>query len=351
MNAQSSPPAGVVLVGAGRIARMFHLPLLQRSAVARLLAVVDPDPGARAAAAAAAPGVEVTDDLHVALARPGADAVVVATPTHTHPDVALAALAAGRHVYVEKPLAVDAAQGRRALSAWEGSGLVAAVGHNFRFHPLLEAARGALRRGELGSPVAVRAAFSSAPRALPAWKQQRATGGGALLDLAVHHVDLVRWMLATEVVDVGATTSSRLSETDTALLDLRLESGPPVQLLATTSAAQGDVLEVLGSAATLRVDRMRRRRVQVEHADASPGAAQRVVRGLRAAADDVAAAVDRLRPPPEPSFERSLEAFLRAVAGESPWTGAGLADGVAALAVLEAAERSAASGRREAVDR
>ncbi|MEJ5913727.1 Gfo/Idh/MocA family protein [Pseudokineococcus sp. 1T1Z-3] len=344
---------GVALVGAGRIARMVHLPLLRDASTARLVAVVDADPAARAAAAAAAPGALVTADLHPVLARPDVAAVVVATPTHTHPQVALAALAAGKHVYVEKPLAAQLGPARRVLAAWEAqgaaAGLVAAVGHSFRFVPALVDLRQASRDGHLGLPVAVRGTFSSAPRALPAWKQQRETGGGALLDLAVHHVDLVRWLLGAEVVGVRATIASRLSADDTALLDLEVDGGPPVQLLATTSAAQGDVLEVLGSAATARVDRMRHPRLVLERADAAPGAAQRVLRGLRLAAGDVERGYRRLRPAPEPSFALALGAFCRAAAGQEPWRGADLADGVAALAVLEAAERSAASGAREAV--
>lgn len=338
-------PVGVGLVGCGRIARMFHLPVLRELPSARLVAVADADTAARAAALELAPEAVGESDVAAMLAVPDVEAVVICLPTHLHASAAVRAFEAGRHVYVEKPLALDLAEGRGVHQAWSASGLTGAVGFNFRFHPLYSAVRHRLRDGQLGEVVALRAVFSSAPRELPEWKRSRATGGGALLDLASHHVDLVRYLLDVEVLAVSASIRSHASAQDTAALTLHLSNGGVAQLLATVSAAASDRVEVLGTAATLEVDRMVRRRVTLVPATAGAGG---LAGARRALVEGALSTVDRLRPPPEPSFAAALSAFVDGVRTGS-LAGATIDDGLRSLAVIDAAERSAASGQQVTV--
>lgn len=349
------PPVGVGLLGCGRIARMFHLPVLGRLRTGRLVAVADPDPAALAAARSAVPDAVGLPDLDALLESPTIEAVVICLPTHLHAAAATAVLAAGRHVYVEKPLAADLDGAAAVRAAWRRGDRTGTVGFNFRFHPLYRAARELLAAKALGEVVAVRTAFSSAPRELPAWKLDRATGGGALLDLASHHIDLVRHLLGAEVEVVTAAVRSHRTPEDTAVATLRLSTGLEAQLLATVSAAAGDRVEILGTEATAEIDRMGRRRITVIPAvgpgrgvPARLGAAGRVLR------ESGLTTLDRLRPPPEPSFAAALAAFVddaRADRGRAPSVAATIDDGYRGVAVVAAAERSARTGRAEPVSR
>jgi predicted dehydrogenase len=353
--APTRPPLGVGLVGCGRIARAFHLPTLRSLPGARLVAVADPDPDARqAATAVAGPHVAAVAEVDALLARDDVDAVVVCAPTDRHEEVAVAAFEAGRHVYVEKPLAADAAAAARIDAAWRASGRIGVVGYNLRFHPLYVAARRELAEGHLGDLVAVRTLFASSPRRLPSWKQDRRTGGGALLDLATHHVDLVTHLLDTEVATVGAAGASVVSDLDTVHLQLTTTSGVTVSTVATLRAPQTDRVELLGDRASLDLDRMRRRRPRRSEVATPTSPAERLRAATDAALEGIRVGIDGIRPPAEPSFGRSLAAFVAAVRGgrfpaqvrdgqgilRDTIRPATIGDGLAVAQVTEAAHRA-----------
>jgi myo-inositol 2-dehydrogenase / D-chiro-inositol 1-dehydrogenase len=347
-------PVGVALVGCGRIARMFHLPVLRDDPAARLIAVVDPDPQARQESVRIAPGTVATDDLARVVDDPAVEAVVIATPTHHHLGPAVQALEAGRRVYVEKPLAANAddahrlADTVRAVARAPQHGPIdtarthlGVVGFNFRLHPQVAAARASLAVGELGRLVAIRGLFASAPRELPAWKQDPATGGGALRDLATHHLDLVTHLTGADIVSVDCRIRSVTARDDTATLRLELDSGLDVQLIATACAAPADRIELIGTRRTLLIDRMGRRSAQVTDVDGPVGPVARLDAARNALRRGFDVARDGVRPPAEPSFAAALHAFVIAD-GSAPLATFG--DGLAVAAVVDAAERSAELG-------
>ncbi len=124
------------LVGCGAWGKNL-LRVLVESPRARLAAVADVHPARRAAAERLAPGVPVVASLAEAL-EAGADAVIIATPPQTHAALALAALAAGADVFVEKPLAIRVADAERCAARAAALGRVAMVGHLLRYHPTVE---------------------------------------------------------------------------------------------------------------------------------------------------------------------------------------------------------------------
>ncbi|GGI06063.1 Gfo/Idh/MocA family protein [Egicoccus halophilus] len=337
------PPVGVGLVGCGRIARMFHLPALRDHPGVELVGIADPDPTSRSAAVAAAPGVPVVADVGTLLRAPGLEAVVVCVPTHRHEAVAVAAFEAGVHVYVEKPLAPDLPAADRIAAAWRASGRHGVVGFNFRFHPLYGQARDALAEGSLGRLVGARTVFASSPRQLPDWKRSRATGGGALLDLATHHLDLLVHLFDAEVATVAAVTSSRRTEDDTVQLTLTFADGVSAQVLATLAAAQTDRVELFGERATLELDRMARRRPRLLPAAGPTTPRERLQAAARVVVEGASATLDGLRPPGEPSFAQAVDAFVRTVAGGTPPVApATIGDGQHVALLVDAAERAAA---------
>jgi predicted dehydrogenase len=331
------------LLGCGSVARWLHVPALRGIPEATLVGAADPDPAARARAEQVmrVPVYERADDL---LAREDVEAVIICAPTDLHAGLAIAAAAAGKHFYLEKPIAASAPDARRVIRAAADAGVTAVLGFNRRHHPLFEQARQLLAGGAIGRVRGIQTAFCepSAPDAMPGWKRHRNTGGGVLLDLASHHVDQVRWMLDDEVATADATIRSESSEHDTAALELETVGGVRVQGFFSFRAGPADYLEFIGERGTLRVDRHSgaltlrqglRRRYGTRQPWITPSlrvTAWRVERWWRPAAD--------------PSYRRSLRAFVRAATGRGS-AAPTLGDGLRSLEVVLAAEDAAGSGQ------
>ena len=344
MAAVTDGPVRVGLVGCGRVARMFHLPTLLRLPEAHLVALADADAARAREAHAQAPGAAAHTELAEVLGRDDVDAVIVCLPTGLHAEAAVRAFDAGKHVYVEKPLARDVDEGARIVESWRRSGRVGAMGLNMRLQPLFAEARTRVRSGAIGRVVAVRTSFGAAMRELPAWKTRRATGGGALLDLATHHVDLVRFVLDREVREVSATLRSVRSDEDTAALTLTLEDDTPVQVLASLSAVEEDRFEVYGDEGKLTVDRYRSGRVERTAPRRRFDRRSRARAGVATLRRLPAELRDVVVPPVERSHAASIAAFVAAVRdGGAP--AVALTEGLRALEVVEAAHASVAAGR------
>ena len=202
----------------------MHLKLLRRLSGATLVAVADLNPNRRLVAER--DGVYATAGADTLLSRPDIDAVVIAAPPVAHAALASAALDRGRHVYLEKPFATSLPEGQAILDAWRRRGHpapVGMIGFNYRFNPLLRKARQLISSGAIGRPVAARTVFSIVKRPEPAWRQSVEQGGGPLLELASHHVDLMGTVLS-RVMEVAANHPTP-GATATVALRLRLADG------------------------------------------------------------------------------------------------------------------------------
>jgi myo-inositol 2-dehydrogenase/D-chiro-inositol 1-dehydrogenase len=336
------PTIGLGVIGCGTIAYWVHLRIAKRLPGTALVAAADPDSAARKRAKrlVGIPVYERTEDL---LARDDVNAVIVSGPTHLHAELVIAACAAGKHVYLEKPIASSMSDGERVVDAAERAGVTVTLGFNRRFHPLYEQARRLIRDGRLGKIHAVQTTFCelAQPDEMPEWKRRRVTGGGVLLDLASHHIDLLRWFLDDEVANVHASIDSDLTEHDSSRLQMTMRGGAQVQSWFSCRTAVSDWIEFAGEKGTLRVDRHRPRM--------SLRVPRRLGYGVRSArvapSPDVAAWwLNRMvRPSAEPSYRRVLAAFVNELRGEARTT-PGVIDGMRALEVVEAAEESARRG-------
>ncbi len=328
------------LLGCGNIAYWIHLRALRRIPGTVLAAAADPDPVARDRAQRLA-RIPVYDRVELVLERDDIDAVVITAPSHLHAELALASAAAGKHFYLEKPIATTAADGQRVIAAAAEAGVIGAIGFNRRLHPLYTRARELLACERIGRVHAVQTAFCEpiALDAMPQWKRHRATGGGALLDLASHHVDQLRWLLGDEVASISGSVRSDLSEGDSALVQLAMQGGAVVGGFFSFRAGPADYLEFLGERGTLRIDR---------HAAAlTLQLGRRFGHGARRAwvppTPGLAAwRLRRLLRPADPSYGRSLRAFVDLLGG-GPCRTATLDDGLRSLEAVLAAEASCGS--------
>lgn len=331
----------VGLVGCGRIAEHVHFGALNGVPGLRVSALVDADPDRLAAMARRAPGAALLESMDALIAGTAVDAVVVATPPETHADLAVQAFEAGKHVYLEKPIALDLDGAQRVVDAWRAAGTVGAVGFNYRFHPLVEAARA--RVADVRPLTAVRTVFTTARRPLPPWKRARATGGGVLLDLGSHHADLIPFLTGEEISEVWADVrESPDGEGTTAVVQAQLTSGVPVQMLFSSLATDEDRVEILGERGRVHYDRLRAGAAAVEVPAFTYGRGAQVRRVARALYDGLRRT---LATPGDPSFQRAFAAFAEACAGGEPGPLATPDDGLRSLALVLAAEASARSGR------
>lgn len=337
----------IALLGCGRIARIHHLPALTGLPDAALLAVAESDAALLAEARALAPAARALADWRSVVDDPSIDAVVVCLPSGLHAEAARAAFGAGKHVYLEKPIATRADDAAGVLAAWRSSGAVGMTGFNQRFHPAVLRAREAIRGGAIGPIVGARMASGSPPRELPAWKRSRASGGGALLDALGHHADLARFLFDDEVRDVSASVRSLRSEDDNAWTTLTMERGVRVESRVSFTSRQENRFEVTGEEGALAVDRIEGD-FRLDAAGARWSRRNRLASEVARLRDIPARLRAALAPPSDPSYRLALSAFARAaVDGSHPEPD--ILDGERSLAVVLAAEAAARDGRRIAV--
>jgi predicted dehydrogenase len=310
------------VVGCGTAANHIHLPAL-RAAGVEIAAFAS---RSRASAEATRDNWTtgaIVDRWEDAVTRDEVDAVLVAAPNAQHADIALAAMAAGKHVLVDKPMACTVADADQMIRAAEKANVVLMPFHNTRFAAPFVAAHETVEEGRLGDVTGFRAAFGhGGPQAWApdaTWFFERSTsGGGCLIDLGVHVIDLVRFVCGDEIVEVSAALNGLAGDVETdAQLVVRLGNRAIGSVHASWSSRPGPdhQLTVIGTQGTLHLDS----RTPLTF---SPMAGDR----------------ERVALPEHTGSP--LGEFLAAVAGDrAPSVTA--ADGRAAVAVVEAAYRSA----------
>jgi predicted dehydrogenase len=188
-------PVRIGVVGAGAIAQLAHLPVLGKMRGAKLVAVCDND---RPKARALADRFDIADvytDIEDLLEAEEIRAVVVATPNHLHEPHVLSAIAAGKDVLCERPLALTARGVERIVNAAARAGRKVLVANNHRFRSDVQALAGFLRGGELGKLTGIRAGAYHHRRAEQGWRLRRAeAGGGAFFDYGLPLLDLALWL-------------------------------------------------------------------------------------------------------------------------------------------------------------
>ena len=184
-------PLRIGLIGTGGFGRFLHT-TWEAHGAARVVAAASLDDGL--------PGVPTVRDWRDLLVRPDVDLVAVATPPGTHAEMGIAALEAGKHLLVEKPVALTLADADALIAARDRSGRVAAVDFMLRFNPVVEALVAWGASGAFGPLVRVTVENEAQDATLPAghWFWDRAQSGGILAEHAVHFLDVVNAIVAAQ---------------------------------------------------------------------------------------------------------------------------------------------------------
>ena len=256
------------------VSRVFDVPVRPR-----LAAICGRDKAAAAAAAGRLGWAAVETDWRALIARDDVQLIDISAPGDMHAPIAIAALAAGKHVLCEKPLANTLAEAeamKAAADAAYPSGARAMVGFNYRRVPALALARRLVEQGRLGTLRHFRAVYLqdwlTSPDAPMTWRMQaERAGSGALGDLGAHIVDLARYLTGDEITGVSAVAATFTTERpyadgsgagpvtvdDAVVFAARLASGALASFEVTRCAAgrkNGLRVELNGSAGSLAFD-------------------------------------------------------------------------------------------------
>jgi myo-inositol 2-dehydrogenase / D-chiro-inositol 1-dehydrogenase len=203
------------IVGVGRIGAM-HAELIAHQVPGAALAGVA-DARAETAQSVAARLDAPALDVDALISSPDVDAVAICSSTDTHVEVMVAAAAAGKAIFCEKPVSLDLAQVDRGLAAVDAAGVPLMIGFNRRFDPAHRAVHDAVASGEVGDPQLVR--ISSRDPAPPPLDYIKVSGG-IFLDMTIHDFDMARFVTGSEVVEVYAQGAVRIEPALTAVPDL-----------------------------------------------------------------------------------------------------------------------------------
>ena len=325
---------------------------------------------ATAESAAAEIGCEFyTDDYRDVLARADIDAVDICTPNNSHHEIVLAAAAAGKHIYCEKPLAMNVAEALSMVKAVDAAGLKGQMTFNFRFFPAITRAKQLMDEGFVGRIFSFRgryhrSSYISSDKPM-SWRLKREfTGGGALFDLGSHILDLLTYLLG-DFAAVNATLDTLIKQRpiasgsaetelvdvdDIALLQARLLDGTlgTVEISRMGTGATNDVtFEIFGDRGAIRFDLNEPGWLHVYDArDAeSPLGGERGFRKIEAVgrydgqrAPDWTMAPGFMRVHAECQYQ-----FIRSIWDDKP-TSPSIVDGLHIQQVMDAAERSSQRG-------
>lgn len=225
-------------VGVGMIGQDHIRRLTQVLTGARVAAVADTDTDRARAVAATVPGCAAFSDGEALIGSAGVDAVVVTSWGPTHERYVLAALALGKPVFCEKPLATSVAACARIVAAEVAAGRrLVQVGFMRRFDPRYRAVRDVVAGGTLGAPLLMHAAHRN-PSVPPHF-----TGEMIISDSAVHDIDVARWLFADEVTAVTVHTPRRnrraIGFADPVLMLLEMRGGALVDVEVSLHAGYG----------------------------------------------------------------------------------------------------------------
>ena len=192
------------VLGAARFAREHMAPAIHAAEGAELAALATSDPAKAEGFRAFCPGLALHDSYEALLADPTIDAVYIPLPNHLHVDWTLKALAAGKHVLCEKPIALAAPEIDRIIAARDRSGLLGAEAYMIVHHPQWQRAREWLQSGEIGELVHADVAFSFNLTDGGNIRNKPETGGGALRDIGVYTFGCARFVTGAEPAEVSA---------------------------------------------------------------------------------------------------------------------------------------------------
>ncbi len=353
-DAEAARPVRVAVIGAG-FGAAAHVPALLALPEAEVVAICARRQERAVAVAARYQIPLVSTDFRTLVRDPDIDAVIVATPPYLHHQMSLAAIAAGKHVLCEKPMARNIAEARDMVKMAANAGVVAMINHEFRHVPVRQRIKELLDAGYIGQPQAATLTVYRASLADPngrpfGWLMEQDKAGGMLGATGCHHIDALRWWFGEISAVAGATATmvkrrrlpdssamGKVDADDNYAFLLRFANGALATVHVTTTAAVDSAEEIVlsGSDGMLMVhgDTALYGARRGEGALAEIEVPERLVRPL--------GVFDHPLAHPTALLQREWLAAIRTGQGASPT----FEDGAKVQEVLDGVARSATQGR------
>lgn len=244
----------VGIIGAGRIGKVHTQSICNYVRNARIKTVADPFMNDQTESWLKDMGAEgTTKDYHDILNDPEIDAVLICSSTNTHSPISLEAIAAGKHVFCEKPIDHDLSKIKQVVEALKGSNIKYQVGFNRRHDHNFAAVKQAINDGKVGD-VHIIKITSRDPE--PPSAQYAAVSGGMFLDMTIHDFDMVRYLAGCDAEEIYVQSAvlvdpaiGEAGDVDTAVITLKMENGSIAVIDNSRRAAYGydQRAEVFGS--------------------------------------------------------------------------------------------------------
>jgi myo-inositol 2-dehydrogenase/D-chiro-inositol 1-dehydrogenase len=325
---------GIAVLGAGRIGKI-HAANVAASKLATLVVVADPFADA-AASLADELGAEAMTDCEAAIDRADVDAIVIGTPTHTHISLMLRAVRQGKAVLCEKPIDLDMAKSLAAVEEVERLNGRVMLAFNRRFETTFAEMRAAIDAGDIGE---VRQVIISSRDPGLAPEDYIKHSGGIFRDMTIHDLDIGRWLLGEEPVELTAIGSrlidsalmEKYDDYDTAMVQMQTASGKQCHINNCRQAVYGydQRIEVFGSTGMLQMDNLR------------PTTIRRWTRNVTDAREPL---LNFFLERYQQAYKAELNAYIDALANGKPMPTT-VQDGLQALRLADAAVESVKTGR------
>lgn len=249
------------IIGAGRIGQVHAKSIASRVNGAKVKTMADPFMSEKTEIAVKSMGVEnVTKDYHEILQDPEIDAVLICSSTNTHSAISLEAIAAGKHVFCEKPIDFEVDRIKEVMQALEKSNVKYQVGFNRRFDHNFAAVKEAVENGKIGKPHIIKVT-SRDPE--PPSAEYVKVSGGMFLDMTIHDFDMVRFLAGCDATEVYVQSAvlvdpeiGKAGDVDTAVITLQMENGAIAVIDNSRKAVYGydQRVEVFGDKGMVKVE-------------------------------------------------------------------------------------------------
>lgn len=335
------------LIGYGLAGRAFHAPLIDAVEGLSLAAIAS---SRRDEIARDRPEVRVTD-AHAIIADPAIDLVVIAAPNAVHATLACAAITAGKHVVIDKPLALDAAEGAVLAALAADRQRVLSAFHNRRWDGDFMTVRRLLGSDALGEVRLYEARWDRfRPAIRPGWREEAGPGSGLLADLGPHLIDQALVLFGMPRAITADIATQRAGALVDDYFELTLDYGPMRAILSASTlvAAPRPRFAVHGTGGSFVKFGLDPQEAWMRggRRPADPGYGEDAP-ALFGTLTDAGGGAARV-PTERGDYRAFYRGVARAIAGGAP-TPVAPADAIAGLRLIEAARRSAAEGRRIAI--
>lgn len=333
------------IIGCGGVTETFHLPSLKSLRNIEVVAISDVDKKKLDRLAETFEISNLYEDPHELINRPEIEAVAICSPSEYHFALGMAVLRAGKHLFIEKPVALSLEESGQLIEKAGESPVKAFAGFNLRFHINVRKAKEIIENGELGPVKLVRTAMTVNDPGLAEWRKKRTLGGGSIMDLAIHHFDLLRYLFGSEAEEVRASSLSGDIEDEEASVMLKLSNGILSSSVFSYGSGHANEVEIYGSKGIMKISLYDIAGLELRPCDAPPGG---LINGVRRTIDRFTQTAANARTLGHggifrESYYREWESFIDSVLnGNDP--GCSLEDGMRALEIALAAIESASTG-------